>query len=460
MGCRRTRKGETELPNPRIPTTITVHLGAPNVYAANLRVPFIDYIKNVACSEIYPTWPTAALRANIFAILSFTMNRVYTEFYRTRGYDFDITNTTAYDQAFVPGREYFDTISTIVDNIFNSYIVRGNQVQPLAAQYCSGDSVTCNGLSQWGSVSLANQGYTDYRILQYYYGRDISIVYNAPTAANIPSYPGTALRLGTVGEDVRTIQRELNRVSANYPAIPRIAETNGVFDGATRNSVIKFQQIFNLAVDGVVGKQTWYKLKYIYNGVKNLSEIYSEGLTISEVERIFSRVLRQGDRGVGVQVVQYYLNFIGNFNGTLSPRVDVDGIFGPQTRQAVQSFQNYYGLTPDGIVGRDTWNRLLDTYNGILNSLPAEFQGYASLLYPGYVLTQGASGKVVEQLQTFLRVIAQNNPAVPLVTVDGIYGPQTAAAVNAVERLNGLPVNGIVGPIVWNAIVNLYNEYR
>ncbi|MDD6063155.1 MAG: peptidoglycan-binding protein [Oscillospiraceae bacterium] len=448
------------MPYPRIPTTITVHLGTPSSNARNVRVPFIDYIKNVASSEIYPTWPTASLRANILAIQSFAMNRVFTEYYRTRGYDFDITNSTAYDQSFIPGREFFDSINRIVDEIFNSYIVRGNQIQPLAAQYCSGTSVTCNGLSQWGTVSLANQGYSDIQILRYYYGRDVSIVYDAPVAANIQSYPGTLLRLGSVGEDVRTIQRELNRVAANYPAIPKISNTNGIFDGATRNSVIKFQQIFNLGVDGIVGKQTWYKLKYIYNGVKNLAEIYSEGLTISEVERIFSRVLRQGDRGIGVKTIQYYLNFIGFFNSELSPRLTVDGIFGPATREAVIAFQNFYGLTPDGIVGKDTWNRMVDAYNGILNALPAEFRSYSSLLYPGYFITTGASGKVVEQLQTFLRVIAQNNNAVPTVTVDGIFGPQTQAAVTAVQRINGLPQNGAVGPITWNAIVNMYNEYR
>ena len=448
------------MPYPRIPTTITVHLGTPSSNARNVRVPFIDYIKNVASSEIYPTWPTASLRANILAIQSFAMNRVFTEYYRTRGYDFDITNSTAYDQSFIPGREFFDSINRIVDEIFNSYIVRGNQIQPLAAQYCSGTSVTCNGLSQWGTVSLANQGYSDIQILRYYYGRDVSIVYDAPVAANIQSYPGTLLRLGSVGEDVRTIQRELNRVAANYPAIPKISNTNGIFDGATRNSVIKFQQIFNLGVDGIVGKQTWYKLKYIYNGVKNLAEIYSEGLTISEVERIFSRVLRQGDRGIGVKTIQYYLNFIGFFNSELSPRLTVDGIFGPATREAVIAFQNFYALTPDGIVGKDTWNRMVDAYNGILNALPAEFRSYSSLLYPGYFITTGASGKVVEQLQTFLRVIAQNNNAVPTVTVDGIFGPQTQAAVTAVQRINGLPQNGAVGPITWNAIVNMYNEYR
>lgn len=445
---------------PTVPTTIVVHLGAPNAKAENVRVPYIEYIKNVASSEIYPTWPAAALRANIFAIQSFTLNRVFTEYYRTRGYDFDITSSTAYDQAFVPGRKYFDTISDIVDQYFNTYIVRNAQVQPLAAQYCSGDTTTCVGLSQWGTVYLANQGYSDIGILRYYYGQDISLVYNAPTAPNIASYPGILLRVGSFGDDVLTVQRELNRVSSNYPAIPRIGNPNGVFDDATRRSVIAFQQIFNLDVDGIVGKQTWYKLKYIYNSVKNLSEIYSEGLTISEVERLFSQTARRGDRGLNVRIIQYYMNFIGQFVDSIPTGLALDGVFGAQTEKSVLAFQRYYGLTPDGIVGRATWNRMLDAYDSILLSLPADYMGYASMYYPGYFITRGASGKVVEQLQTFLRVIGQNNTSVPLIAVDGIYGAQTQAAVLAIQRMNDLPQTGAVGPLTWNAIISMYNEYR
>ena len=444
----------------RVPTTITVHLGAPNEAAENIRVPYIDYIKNVVCSEIYPTWPDNALLANIYTIQSFTLNRVFTEYYRTRGYTFDITNNTAFDQAFVPGRKFFEPISDMVDMVFNTYIVRAGQVQPLAAQYCSGSGVTCAGLSQWGTVSLAKQGYSALSILRYYFGQDVSLVYNAPTAPNIPSYSGVPLQVGSAGGDVRTIQRELNRISANYPAIPRIGSVSGVFDAATRNAVIVFQQIFGLEVDGVVGKQTWYKLKYIYNGVKNLSEIYSEGLTISEVERVFSSALRQGDRGIAVRTIQYYLNFVGQFNDSLTIDIAEDGIFGPATKRAVETFQRYYGLTADGIVGRNTWNAVIDAYNGILRSLPAEYMGYSSLLYPGYYITRGASGKIVEQLQTFLRVIAQNNSAIPNVTVDGVFGSQTQAAVIAVQDWFDLEPDGVVGPITWNAIITLYNEYR
>lgn len=444
----------------QVPTTITVHLGAPNEAADNIRVPYIDYIKNVVCSEIYPTWPENSLLANIYTIQSFTLNRVFTEYYRTRGYVFDVTNNTAFDQAFVPGRKYFEPISDMVDMVFNTYIVRAGQVQPLAAQYCSGSGVTCAGLSQWGTVSLANQGYSALSILRYYFGQDVSLVYNAPTAPNIPSYSGVPLQVGSAGAQVRTIQREINRIAANYPAIPRIGSISGVFDAATRNAVIVFQQIFGLTVDGVVGKQTWYKLKYIYNGVKNLSEIYSEGLTISEVERVFSNVLRQGDRGIAVRTIQYYLNFVGQFNDSLTIDIAEDGIFGSATKRAVEAFQRYYGLTVDGIVGRNTWNAVIDAYNDILRSLPADFTGYSSLLYPGYYITRGASGRIVEQLQMFLRLISQNNSAIPNVTVDGVFGPQTQAAVIAVQNWFDLEPDGVVGPITWNAIITLYNEYR
>ena len=444
---------------PVIPDYITVHLGRPNSDAPNVRVPFTDYIKNVASSEIYPTWPENALRANIYAQISFALNRIFTEYYRSRGYNFDITNSTAYDQAYVDGRDIFTNISRIVDELFNDYVTKGNQIQPYFTEYCDGRTVTCKGLSQWGTVTLANQGRTPYQILQNYYGNDVNIVRNAPVKNIMESYPGTLLRLGSVGEDVRTIQRQLNRIRQNYPAIPSIPNANGYFDAATQAAVRKFQSIFNLAVDGIVGKSTWYKVKQIYNAVKKVSELYSEGITMSEVERIFSTVLKRGDRGNEVRSIQYYLAFIGFFNNRL-PEIAVDGIFGRATEDAVKAFQREYGLTVDGIVGRNTWYRLQDAYFSILNSLPDEYRAYSSLLYPGYALTTGASGNVVTQLQTFLRTIAQNDNRVPSVTVDGIFGDRTKAAVQAVQRIRGLPDNGSVGPLTWNAIVDLYNEYR
>lgn len=444
---------------PVIPDFITVHLGRPDSSAKNVRVPFTGYIKNVASSEVYPTWPENSLRANIYAQISLALNRIYTEYYRSRGYNFDITNSTAYDQAYIDGRDIFGNISRIVDEIFNSYITKGNQIQPYFAEYCDGKNVTCKGMSQWGTVTLANQGRTPIQILRNYYGSDINLVSNVPVKNIRESYPGTLLRLGTVGEDVRTIQRQLNRIRRNYPSIPNIPQTNGVFEATTRAAVRQFQSIFNLAVDGIVGRATWYKIKRIYNAVIKVSELYSEGITISDIDRIYSTSLRRGSRGNEVKLIQYYLNFLSFFNNRL-PSIDADGIFGPATENAVKAFQSEYGLTADGIVGRDTWNRLQDAYFSTLNSLPDEYRSYSSLLYPGYVITTGASGNVVTQLQTFLNVIAANNSAVPRVAVDGVYGNETRNAVIAVQKLSGLEQTGAVGALTWNAIVNLYNEYR
>lgn len=441
---------------PIVPEFITVHLGKPSAAARNVRVPFSQYIKNVASSEIYPTWPESALRANIYAEITFALNRVYTEHYRSRGYDFDITNSTQFDQYYVEGRDIFENISRVVDDIFNDYVVKQGQIQPYFTQYCA---QKCDGLSQWGTVTLANQGYTPYRILQYYYGNDIDIVRNAPIKTNTPTYPGTPLRLGSGGEEVVEIQRQLNRIAVNYPSIPKITASTGYFEQTTQTAVKQFQKIFNLVQDGIVGKDTWYKIKQIYNGIKGLSELYSEGITISEIERKYERLLKLGTRGPSVRILQYYLQFLSYFNLKL-PYVSMDGIFGQETYDAVVTFQSFYGLDVDGIVGKNTWDMIQDAYVGVLNSLPDEYRSYSSLLYPGYIITTGASGKVVEQLQTFLKTIADNNPAVPQIKVDGYYGDQTKNAVLAIQKLQGLEQNGQVGVLTWNAIVNLYNQYR
>lgn len=443
---------------PSIPRTITVHLGTPDSNAQNITVDFVDYIKNVASSEIYPTWPENALRANIYAITTFALNRIYTEFYRSKGYNFDITNSTQYDQAFVKGRDIFSNISRLVDELFNDYVVKQGTISPYFTQYCSGRGVNCKGLKQWGTVDLANRGYVPYDILKYYYG-NVNLVKNAPVRANIPSYPGRALRFGDRGEDVRTIQREINRIAANYPAIPTVPVDLGVYDAATERAVRTFQRIFNLTQDGIVGKNTWYRLKNIYNSVKGLSELYSEGITYSEAQRRFSKVLKEGSRGTEVQSLQYYLNFIAFFNDALQ-EIDADGIYGANTRNAVRAFQRYYGLNPDGIAGRDTWNKIQTVYQSIINNLPREYQSYSSLLYPGTALSLGATGKSVEQIQTYLRVIGQNNSSVPVINVDGSFGNQTRNAVLAVQRLYGIEPTGVVGPLTWNAIVELYNGYR
>ncbi|MGN1472826.1 MAG: peptidoglycan-binding protein, partial [Eubacteriales bacterium] len=354
-----------------VPENITVHLGPPGSDAPNVTVPFADYIKNVASSEIYPTWPENALRANILAEISFALNRIYTEYYRSRGYDFDITNSTAYDQSYRPDRDIFENISQIVDDIFNDYIVREGQVQPLFAQYCDGREVQCAGLSQWGTVTLANEGLLPYEILQRYYGDDINIVFDAPVGNIEESYPGTPLRLGDGGEEVRQLQLRLNRIGQNYPTITNIPETNGIFGVQTERAVRDFQRIFNLEEDGIVGKATWYKIINVYNGVKRLSELNSEGISPEEVRRQFETVLQRGSYGVGVGSLQALLDALSGSIPELPP-LSVDLIFGPQTEEAVRTFQSLYGLPETGEVDRATWNALLGAYETLLRSVPNE----------------------------------------------------------------------------------------
>ena len=342
---------------PYIPKTITVHMGLPDQWAENVTVSFPDYVKNVASSEIYPTWEPAAIRANVLAIISFALNRVYTEFYPSRGYDFQITSTTAYDQKFIRGRDIFENISQVVDEIFTDYIRRQGFVEPLSAKFCNGTTTTCDGLSQWGSQELAQDGLNSMEILRRYYGNDIELVLDAPIQDLQSSYPGTPLRLGSVGEDVVILQAMLNRISQNYPAIPKINPAIGSFNEETKAAVKKFQSIFNLTPDGIVGKATWYKLVYLYVGVTQLSELVSQGQTFYAVQFQYPGVLREGDRGDEVKVLQYMLALLEEFDSALSP-VGIDGVFGPSTARAVRNYQGVTGLVVDGIVGEDTWNSL------------------------------------------------------------------------------------------------------
>ncbi len=441
---------------PTIPETITVHLGAPDSSAPNVTLEFPDYIKNVASSEIFPTWPEAALRANIFAQITFALNRVFTEWYRSRGYDFDITSSTQYDQAFVNGREVFDNISRIVDEVFNDYVVRQGDIEPLFTQFCNGTTVTCRGLSQWGTVTLANQGYTPYEMLQYYYGDDINIVRNAPVEPYVPSYPGTPFGPGFSGNEVRTIQVELNRIANNYPAIPKIIPANGIYGESTSEAVRVFQSVFGLPQTGIVNKATWYQIKFIFTAVKRLAELTSEGLSQSEVELVFPEQLQRGDYGQPVRALQYYLNVIAFFNPEI-PSVESTGVFGEQTEAQVRAFESFYGLNPDGIVDFNTWQLIQRIYDQILAGLPEGYEAGAAVLYPGYNITPGMSGDDVRELQTYLSVIGANYRDIPEVPVTGYYGDQTEDAVRQFQELFGLPVSGIVGPPTWDAIAREYN---
>lgn len=384
---------------PYVPQNITVHLGPPDRWAENVTVTFPDYIKNVASSEVYPTWSEAALRANILAQISFALNRVYTEYYRSRGYDFDITSSTAIDQKFIKGRSTFENIDRIVDDIFNNYIRRKGTVEPLAAKFCNGTTVTCEGLSQWGSEELAQQGYNSIEILRRYYGDDIEIVADAPIQGIQPSYPGTPLRRGSSGEYVTVLQVILNRISQDYPAIPRISPPDGIFGNRTENAVREFQRIFNLTPDGIVGKATWYKLVFLYVGVTDLAELTSEGQRFYNIRPATDiDPIQEGDTGIAVTGLQYFLSIISQVNPSFS-RLTIDGDFGPATKQAVIAAQQYFGLPATGVVNLATWLSIFDEYLASAESLKRDVrlptaaeeirETLLSGQFPGYDLRYG-----------------------------------------------------------------------
>lgn len=373
---------------PYVPSYITVHLGAPDSNAENVTVSFPDYIKNVASSEIYPTWNEAAIIANIYAQISFALNRVYTAFYPSQGYDFNITSSTAYDQKFIRGRNIFSNIDQLVDGMFNSYIRRVGFIEPLAAKYCNGTTVTCNGLSQWGSEQLARQGYNSIDILKYYYGDNIEIVTNAPITDFTESYPGTPLRLGDTGESVIVIQRSLNEISNNYPLIPKVA-VDGIFGESTENAVKTLQSIFNLTPDGVVGLATWYKMVYLYVGIRRLAELNSLGQQLSGISFEYPNVVAIGDRGEKVTIAQFMLSVIAEFYDSV-PFVTVDGIFGQNTQNAVKEFQRTFDLPITGVITQSVWNAMYDVFVSVDNELTTiDYSAQLNNLINGNIQNQG-----------------------------------------------------------------------
>lgn len=441
--------------SPIVPTDIVVHLGAPSEAAKNITVPFQEYIKKVASSELYPNWPTDALKANILAQISFALNRVYNEWYRSQGYDFDITSSPIYDQAFGEDRQIFENISVIVDDFFNNYIVRDDQVQPLFARYCDGKVTTCDGLSQWGSVALAVQGKSPIEILKNYYGNDIKLIYNAPVDANILSYPNFLIKLGSAGDFVRIIKIQLNRISNNYPAIPKITDESQVFNPETERAVKKFQEIFDLEPTGIVDKSTWYKIKYIYNAVKKVSDLYSEGISMDEAMLIFDTELDKGDSSPYIRVLKYLLNVISFFDSDISFLNLSGNTFDENTEEVVIAFQNKYNIPATGVVDANTWKAIVEAYEQTLNDIPQEYLVYKDEFYPGFILTKEMSGPEVVRLQKFLLEICNRYHNIPGVKVTGTFDNLTEQSVKTIQSRYDLPVNGFVGPPTWYRIVEL-----
>ena len=400
-------------------------------------------------------WPEQALRANIHCQISLALNRIYTEWYPSKGYSFNITNSTSYDQYYVHGRTVFDVMVRLTDDIFNTYIRKTGTVNPYYAEYCDGKSVTCPGLKQWGTVTLANQGRNALSILKYYYGNNIEIIRTNNIQSIPQSYPGSPLRQGSTGAAVFTLQRQLNRITKDYPFLGLLT-VDGIFGRKMTEAVKKFQKQFNLTADGVVGRSTWYKISYIYVSVKDLAELTSEGETFSGTLpdgswNLGSSVLKQGSTGSEVEQVQFWLGTLAQYESSI-PSVTVDGVYGSGTTAAVRAFQRLYGLTADGIVGLTTWTELYDQFRSIQsdNGTPNA--------YPGTPLREGSSGQNVRLVQFWLKIARTVYTSLANVTVDGKFGAGTAAAVQRFQRYFGLTSDGVVGRITWNKLYEVYND--
>ena len=392
------------------------------------------------------SWPEEALRANIIAQVSLALNRIWTEWYPSRGFSFNITGSPGYDQAYVKGRTVFAVMERLTAELFNTFVQRSGDAEPYFTEYCDGKTVTCPGMKQWGTVDRAREGMNALQILRYYYGNRVQLV-TTDNIASIPSsYPGSPLRRGSTGTNVRILQKQLSRIAKDYPSFGKPAVT-GTFDEATESSVKKFQKQFSLTADGVVGKATWNKVSYIYVSVKDLAELTSEGETAEGTQSAGGwpgTVLRRGSTGSSVEQVQFWLSDLAQFDSSLV-NVTVDGSYGAATERAVRAFQQKQSLTADGVVGQSTWNALYAAWVDAQSDL-------GGTAWPGTALRRGDKGLEVRLVQFWLRLAADNYSALRTVTVDGSFGTATVSAVEAFQRLFGLSADGVVGRSTWNKL--------
>lgn len=396
------------------------------------------------------SWPEEALRANIIAQVSLALNRIWTEWYPSRGYSFNITGSPGYDQAYVNGRTVFAVMERLTAELFNTFVQRSGDAEPYFTEYCDGKTVTCPGMKQWGTVDRAREGMNALQILRYYYGNRVQLVTTDNIAAIPSSYPGSPLRRGSTGTNVRILQKQLSRIAKDYPSFGKPAVT-GTFDEATENSVKKFQKQFSLTADGVVGRATWNKVSFIYVSVKDLAELTSEGETAEGTQSAGGwpgTVLRRGSTGSSVEQVQFWLSDLAQFDSSLV-RVTVDGSYGAATVSAVEAFQTLFGLTSDGVVGRSTWNKLKEFGLAVANKI------VAANVAPGQFTTTtraGSSGTAVRAVQYYLRRLAAYYSDVPRVAVDGKFGAATTRAVKAWQSRAGLTVDGVVGRLTFQSL--------
>lgn len=420
-----------------VPKKITVHLARPAVSAANMTVSFQDYIANVASSEVYPTWPEQALRANILAQISLALNRIWTEWYPSRGYSFNITNSPGVDQAYVRGRTVFAVMERLTAELFNTYVRRTGDTEPYYTEYCDGKSVTCPGMKQWGTVDRAKEGKSALEILRYYYGSRVQLVTTNNIASIPQSYPGSPLRRGSTGRSVEQVQFWLSSLAQFDSDLPSV-RVDGSFGAATERAVKAFQKSEGLTQDGVVGQTTW-------------QELYAEWVNAQSDAggtAYPGTALRTGSRGNAVRLVQFWLRLAAE-NYTGLSNVTVDGSFGSGTASAVRAFQRLFGLTADGAVGAGTWAKLNEVGLAVANNLVGQN------IQPGQFVTtlrEGSTGTPVRALQYNLRLLAAYYRDVPTVTVDGTFGAATRRAVIAWQEHAGLTVDGVVGRLTWQSI--------
>ena len=364
---------------------------------------------------------------------------MWTEWYPSRGYSFNISGSPGYDQIYTSGRTVFAVMERITAELFSTYVRRTGDAEPYFTEYCDGKTVTCPGMKQWGTVDRANEGMNALQILRYYYGSRVQLVTTNKIAAIPESYPGSPLRRGSTGTAVNTLQKQLARIAKDYPSFGK-PDVTGTFDAATESSVRAFQKQFGLTVDGVVGRATWYKISYIYVSVKDLAELTSEGEALTGAQSGGAwpgTVLRRGSTGADVEMVQFWLSGLAQFSSAI-PSVTVDGTYGAATESAVRAFQRQQGLTVDGIVGQATWDALYAAWV----SAQSDSGGTA---WPGTALRQGSKGVNVRLVQFWLRMAAGNYSGLSAVTVDGTYGTATARAVTAFQTKFGLTADGVVG---------------
>jgi peptidoglycan hydrolase-like protein with peptidoglycan-binding domain len=441
------------LPEVIIPNFVRVHLGRRERPSQIVSVPYIDYIKNVTSHEIFDAWPEQAIIANVYCIMSLTLNRIYTEFYRKQGYNFDITNETYMDQKYVHGGSVGARISAIVDRIFSVHLAIVGHKEPFLALYNDGIRVNIPGrLSQWGSFYDArDRGMNAWQIITKYFKQNLELRTIDKFGGIMESYPGYTLQLGSRGAAVRTMQLYLNRILGRYTDVI-INPVDGIFGPQTRNSVITMQRILNLPQTGTIDRRSWYEISRRYATERALWEMYSEGQRIGIGTTPPTRVVRQGDTGALVTELQFLLDFIALYHSGI-PFVPQSSRFDALTGEGVRAFQRLFNINADGIVGATTWRKLYDVYWGIMQNAvpppppPPNPNPPSEPLppFPGVSLRVGSTGNNVRFVQQTINLLAGVIPGLWRIAEDGIFGNGTRDAVMAFQRIFGLAVDGIVG---------------